>query len=143
MIVLNTLLLAVTEYDWQFQSITPTHAGDATGLFEFGGDLDGEALIQPSFMTAKTLLGESRRSRPEVVYFSMSGDNVAMLTVRGEEEQWDYEFPVRPTGTSRAVPGKGIRENYLAYGFSKPDGGSFIIDRVEILEAESQKRRVS
>ena len=40
-IVCNTLTGAVSEYTRHtFQSVTPTHAGSASGLYAFGGDTD-------------------------------------------------------------------------------------------------------
>ena len=143
MIVLNTLNLAVTEYGWQFQSITPTHAGDATGLFEFGGDLDDEALIVGTIRTPKTLIGESTKCRVEMVYFALDAEDTGTLTVHGENDSWEYDFPIRDSGMSRAQPGKGIRENYLAFGFKKYDGKSFILDRIEAVEVSSKTRRVA
>ena len=43
-LVLNTLTGAVSEYDnFEFDAITATHAGSATGLYALGGDLDDTA----------------------------------------------------------------------------------------------------
>ena len=33
-IVMNTITRAVGEYDWEFESITPTHAGSALALYQ-------------------------------------------------------------------------------------------------------------
>ena len=143
MIVMNTLTGAVSEYDWLFQSITPTHAGDASGLYLLGGDLDDTQKIVAEVMGPKTLLGESTKSRAEMVYFSVNGTGDGVMTVRGKNDEWDYDFPLRDSGESRCQPGKGIRENYLAFGFSKPDGEAFTLDRIEVLQADSKQRRVS
>ena len=143
MIVMNTLTGAVSEYDWLFQSITPTHAGDATGLYLLGGDLDDTQKIVSEVMGPKTLIGESTKSRAEMVYFSVEGAGDAVMTVRGKDESWEYDFPLRDSGESRCQPGKGIRENYLAFGFSKPDGEAFTLDRIEVLQVDSKTRRVS
>ena len=143
MIVLNTLTGAVSEYDWLFQSITPTHAGDASGLYLLGGDLDATQKIVAEVMGPKTLIGESTKSRAEMVYFSVDGTGDGIMTVRGKDDAWEYDFPLRDSGESRCQPGKGIRENYLAFGFSKPDGEAFTLDRIEVLQADSKQRRVS
>ena len=142
MIVLNTLNLAVTEYDWSFQSITPTHAGSATGLFELGGDLDGLATIVSEITTAKPLWDDSLKSLVKMVYFSVTGEGDGELIVQGKTDEWRYDFALQESGTSRCKPGLGIRENYLAFGFSKPDGAAFTLDRIEVLDAKSATRRV-
>ena len=143
MIVMNTLTGAVSEYDWLFQSITPTHAGDASGLYLLGGDMDAAQRIHAEIMGPKTLIGESTKSRAEMVYFSVDGTGDGIMTVRGKDDAWEYDFPLRDSGESRCQPGKGIRENYLAFGFSKPDGEAFTLDRIEVLQADSKQRRVS
>ena len=142
MIVLNTLAGAVTEYDWTFQSITPTHAGSATGLFELGGDLDGMAPIIPEITTAKPLWEDSLKSHVRMVYFSVTGEGDGELIVQGKTDEWRYDFTLQDSGLSRCLPGLGIRENYLAFGFSKPDGAAFTLDRIEVLDAKSTTRRV-
>ena len=141
MIVLNTLVAAVTEYSLAPQSITPTHMGDASGLYLLGGDLDGTAPIVSEIVTGKTEFGSSLKKVPQMVYFAMRGEGYGELIVRGSEE-YRYSFPVRSSGQSRCPPGKGIRENYLAFGYSNPDGDDFLIDRIEVLGAESKTRRV-
>ena len=142
MIVMNTLTGAVSEYDWTFQSITPTHAGSATGLFSLGGDLDGTAKIIPEITTAKPLWEDSLKSHMKMVYFSVTGEGDGELIVQGKNDEWRYDFPLRDSGQSRCQPGLGIRENYLALGFSKPDGEQFTLDRIEAIDAKSTTRRV-
>ena len=140
-IVLNTLTRAVTEYDWNFQSITPTHLGDATGLFALGGETDNELPIAASFATGKTQMGTPLRKRVDEVFFSMTGDTPSTLTVDASAA-YSYTFTVSANGVSRAQPGRGLRENYLAVGFANVAGGDFRIDRVEINIVPSDNRRI-
>lgn len=142
-IVLNTLTGAVTEYTgFGFQSITPTHAGSAAGLFQLGGDTDAGAPIVANVLTGKQLWGESLKKFIEMVYFSLKGSGTSRMTVVGESAAYSYDFPVRPSGQSRSKPGGGIRENYLAFGYSNKDGANFQLDRIEVLVRESKNRRV-
>lgn len=142
-IVLNTLTGAVSEYtNFAFHAITPTHAGSATGLFAFDGDLDIDQPIVGDIRTAKRLLSSTLKKHMELVYFSMQGAGTSELTVFGRAGQWSYAFPVRASGESRAVPGRGIRENYLGFGYRNPAGDAFRIDRIEVLINESKNRRV-
>lgn len=142
-IVMNTLTGAVSEYTgFGFQSITPTHAGSATGLFVLGGDADVDQPIVAHVVTGKQLWGGSLKKTAQAVYFSLKGSGTSTLTVVGEGASYSYPFPVLPAGQSRSVPGKGLRENYLAFGYSNTDGAAFQLDRIEVLVAQSKNRRV-
>ena len=142
-IAFNTMTGAVSEYTgFGFQSITPTHAGSATGLFTLGGDTDAGLPIVATVTTGKQLWGGSLKKMLQMVYFSLKGSGTSAMTVHGESTAHSYPFPVRPTGQSRSKPGSGIRENYLAFGYSNTDGAAFQLDRIEVLVAESKTRRV-
>ena len=142
-IVMNTMTGAVSEYTgFGFQSITPTHAGSATGLFILGGDADAGLPIVAAVTTGKQLWGGTLKKTAQMVYFSLKGSGTSTMTVTGENASYSYPFPVRDTGQSRCKPGLGIRENYLAFGYSNTDGADFQLDRIEVLVAESKTRRV-
>lgn len=144
-IVMNTLTGAVTEYsDFDFDSVAGTLAGNPSGLYTLGGDTDDGNPIVTDVVTGKTLWDDSRKKFLDMVYFSIpDGEGRGELIVQGAgEAEYRYPFPFRPSGQSRAKPGKGIRENYLAFGFSNPDGDDFTLDRVEVLVAQSRTRRV-
>lgn len=142
-IVMNTLTGAVSEYDnFQFQSITPTLAGSATGLFALGGSTDVGSPIVSQVLSGKTLFGTSTKKFLDLVYFSLTGSGISSLIVQGAVAAYAYTFPVRPAGESRAKPGRGIRENYLAFGYSNTDGADFRLDRIEVKVNTSQTRRV-
>ena len=141
-IILNTLTGAVSEYaGFGFQSITPTLAGSATGLFALGGSTDDGLPIISTATTGKQLWDSSLKKVAQLVHFSLKGSGISAMTVTGESASYTYPFPVLPAGHSRAQPGKGIRENYLAFGYSNADGADFQLDRMEVLVAESKKRR--
>ena len=142
MIVLNTLNHAVTEYSLAPQSMTPTHFGDALGLYAFGGDNDDTTPIIIRFVSGKTEWGSSLKKRVNMVYFAVAGEGVGELIVQTPDTEYNYTFNIQSSGQSRAQPGKGIHENYLAFGYSNPGGESFTIDRIEVLVAESATRRV-
>lgn len=142
-IALNTLTGAVTEYDWPaWQSITPTHAGGATGLYVFGGDTDAGLPIVALLRLPSTLRESTLKHSIAMAYLSMRGQGSARFTVHGAQQSWSYSFPLRPSGQTRCPVGRGIRENYLGFGLSTPDGQYFTLDRVEILAHASKTRRV-
>mgnify|MGYP000010404198 FL=1 len=142
-IVCNTLNGAVTEYTRHgFQSITPTHSGSATGLYAFGGDTDDGLPIVADIRLPPTLRETTLKKYLGMVYLSMSGEGCANFTVFGKTQDWTYPFPLRDSGQTRCKPGGGIRENYLGFGLTTPQGQAFTLDRVEVLLLESKTRRV-
>ena len=142
-ITCNTLTGAVSEYTrHDFQSITPTHAGSATGLYAFGGDTDDGLPIVSEIRLPPTLRESTLKKHLDMVYLSMTGGGNAQLTVFGKTENWTYQFPLRDSGQTRCKPGGGIRENYLGFGLATPQGQAFTLDRVEVLLLESKNRRV-
>ena len=140
-IVMNTLNGAVTEYDWQFQSITPRYLGDATGLYEQGGDDDDGAAIAAQVATGKSQFGTPLIKRVDEVFFSMTGDSPATL-VLDVAAVYTYPFVVSDTGVSRGLPARGLRQNYMALGFRNSAGGDFRIDKIEAVITQSDNRRL-
>lgn len=142
-IVCNTLLGAVTEYTrHDFDAITPTHGGGATGLFALGGDTDAGLPITSEIRLPATLRDDTLKKRIDMVYVSIKGASDAQLAVYGAAGEWVYDFPLRATGQSRCRPGRGIRENYLGFALRMPFGQSFTLDRVEVLHDTSKTRRI-
>lgn len=142
-IVMNTLSGAVTEYDnFAFQSVTPTHAGSVNGLYRFGGDTDDGAHIIATIITGKKLIADSRKKYLDMAYLSIKGSGTGTFKVYGEATSYDYPVLVRESGESRAKPGRGIRENYLAFGYVNSDGTDFELDRMEVAVESSTTRRV-
>ena len=140
-IAMNTLTGAVSEYDFAFHSITPTHAGDVAGLFALGGNTDAGLPIVAEVQTPKTLQASTLKKSLEAAYLAMQGTGSAEVRVIGQAQQWAYPFAVQADGVSRCKLGRGIRENYLGFGFGNPDGADFQIDRIEIVMAGSKNRR--
>ena len=142
-VVLSTLTGAVSEYTrHEFQAVTPTHGGSATGLYAFGGDTDDGAPIVSGIRLPATLRDSTLKHFIQMAYLSMQGSGSGRFTVHGAQQDWSYDFPLRPSGQTRCPVGRGIRENYLGFSLSTPAGQSFTLDRVEILASESKNRRV-
>lgn len=143
-IIVNTLSGAASEYSrHDFQSITPTHAGSATGLFALAsGDTDDGLPVIAEIRLPATLRDSTLKQAIKMVYLSMRGEGSAEFTVFGHPSSWPYEFPLRPSGQTRCLVGRGIRENYLGFGLKNPAGQHFVLDRVEVLNTQSNSRRV-
>lgn len=142
-IVMNTLTGAVSEYsNFDFQSITPTHGGSATGLFLLGGELDIDAPVMARIQTGKVQWGSSLKKFIKKMFFGLKGEGTFTAHVSGENDDYEYEFPAIQTGESRAQPGRGIRETYLSFGFSNTDGQEFQLDNIEVVDTTSTTRRV-
>jgi hypothetical protein len=141
-IVMNTMTGAVSEYaGFDFHAITSTHAGSAVGLYTLGGDFDVAAPIVAVAITGKTLVGSTLKKSIQALFFALKGRGTSTATVYGESASYPYKFTVRANGESRADPGRGIRENYMAFGYSNTDGAAFQLDRIEALVTESNTRR--
>ena len=141
-IVMNTLNGAVTEYDWALTSITPTRAGSAAGLHALGGNADAGTPIAASVTTGKRMWSDTARKFVAYIYVAMIGAGTAQARVIGPSATYTYPFPVRPNGVSRAVTGRGIRENYLAFGLDNLNGADFRIDSIEPTSANTTTRRI-
>jgi hypothetical protein len=141
-IVMNTMTGAVSEYTgFDFHAITPTHVGSVNGLYELGGNLDVAALIVANAVTGKTLMGGTLKKFVDMLFFAIKGSGTSAAVVQGESVSYTYAFDVTADGESRAKPGRGIRENYLAFGYTNTDGATFQLDRIEVKLAESNTRR--
>ena len=148
-IVMNTRSGAVTEYgeSFAFVGLTPTHAANASGLFTVGGETDDGTDIAASFR-GPYQGGEAVLS-VDSVHIGIRGDEGALqgyarvlaggkTVARGTE--WQYPVYVQRSGISRAVLGKGIRENSLAFGYTNVDGAAFTI-RSMMVELGGSKNR--
>lgn len=141
-IVMNTATGAVTEYTgWAFRSLTPSYAGAANGLFALGGDDDAGVPIVGEVSTGERQWGTSLRKSLACMYFSIrAGLGCAVLGVGGPMGAHAYTFPLLPSGVSRCLVGKGIRENYLC--FTLRCGLVFTLDSIEAEIFPSQSRRL-
>lgn len=142
-IVCNTLSGAVSEYTrHDFDSFTATHCAGVDGLFTFGGDNDAGLPIATELRLPATLRENTLKQQIAMVYLSMRGQGEARFTVFGPGQRWSYPFPLRESDQTRCPVGKGIRENYLGFGLSTPNGQAFTLDRVEVMSVKSKTRRV-
>lgn len=140
-IVLNTQTGAVSEYSrFDFQALTPTHAGAAVGLFALGGDTDAGEPIVAELRTPPALQGATLKKAMGFVYLAMRGQGLGELTVFGHAQAWRYQALIAPQGMTRFQTGKGVRETYLALGFRNLAGTPFQIDRIEGLTPTSERR---
>ena len=145
-IVMNTLNGAVTEYSrFAFQSITPNLTGSALGLFALGGDTDAGEPIVGRINTGARDWGSTQLKHIAAAYFSLrqtSGEAVFSVGVEGGRS-YQYPMMLRGKGVSRAVPGRGIRENFLSFGFEVPGGQAFVLSGIEVNIHPSKTRRVA
>lgn len=139
-IVVNLATGAVTEYDWSFQSATATRAGGAAGLATLGGDDDNGAPIDAHFLSGIEA-GETMTGVQALFVTTSRGDGSGSLIVQGEAASWEYPVAVRAKDTSRAKPGKGIRETRVGFGFRNAAGSDFAIDNIDAVTVASPHRR--
>lgn len=145
-IVMNTLNGAVTEYSrFAFQSITPRLAGSALGLFALGGDTDADEPIIGRIDTGARDWGGIELKQIAAAYFSLRQTSGQAIFAVGVEDGSVYPYPIvlRAKGVSRADPGRGIRENFLSFGFEVPGGQAFVLSGIEVDIRASKTRRVA
>jgi hypothetical protein len=141
-ITLNTFTGAVTEYDnFPFDSVTPTHAGSAQGMYEFGGDTDAGQPIAARVVMGKTLQSATSKKYVDVIFYAVKGVGQATGVILGEKATYSYNMQLEKNRLSRCKPGRGIRENYMAFGFENQLGRMFELDSVEVLLTPSTTRR--
>lgn len=149
-IVMNTRTGAVTEYgaSFAFVGITPTHAANGSGLYTLGGETDAGADIAAQFRGPYQ--GGMAVLSVDSVHVGMRGDEGAnqgqvrvlaggKSVARGTE--WLYPVYAQRSGVSRAVLGRGIRENSLAFGYANVGGAAFTIRSIEVGSASSKNRK--
>lgn len=142
-IAFNLLNGAVTEYSGMtFQSVTPTHAGDVTGLYAWGGDMDHGQPIIARVVTGKKLQGTAKKKGALKVHVSIISEGESVAIVQGSHDEWQYPLHQREKGAAFAKSGAGIKENYLAFGYTNPGGQVFAIDKIEVDMPASTNRRV-
>lgn len=88
------------------------------------------------------LWGDTIKKFVAYIYFAMAATGLGRARVETRSQTYAYEFPVQAGGVSRAVTGRGIRENYLAFGFDNVGGADFRIDAIEPKTATSSTRRI-
>lgn len=141
-IVMNTMTGAVSEYSgFDFHAITPTHAGSALGLYALGGDRDIAAPIVATAMTGKTALSDMLQKYLGNVYFSIKAIGSATMLVQDGTATYRYPLEMTSTKEPRGVPGRGIVDRFLSFGFENTDGCAFSLDAIEVTVYNSMNRR--
>lgn len=139
-IVMNTETLAVTEYDWAFQSITGQHAGSALGLYELGGDDDAGTAIDASVLSGP--VGGQQTIGVAGIYFTVDSDGQGVAVVVTSSDTWLYPIGMRAKGVSRAMAGAGIQENWLSFGYRNVAGADFLLQRIDAETFVAPTRRL-
>jgi hypothetical protein len=141
-IVMNTLTGAVCEYTgFGFQSITPTHAGNASGLFAIGGNTDDGLPIVASIRTAMSTWDTESKKSLSLAWIGVEGAGQFSFQVVTKLATYTYPAIGNTQGQTRAKAGRGIKSNYLAFGFSNPSGQTFTLDFIHIPITLSKNRR--
>lgn len=138
-IVMNTLLAAVTEYDWAFTSIAAGHATSNAQLVTLGGNDDAGSPIAAELRGGTP--GGSNVQMVGTVFLALQGTGDGTLIVQGRDTEWEYPCDARTRGVSTAKPGRGIRESYLGFGYRNANGHAFTLDRIDAEVIASKNRR--
>lgn len=143
-IVMNTRTGAVSEHSLGLQSLSNNFGAGDDGLFALGGDLDGPPLaraqIASEAVTGTMLWDSTQKMLMSDAYLAMTGAGHGVFSVIGRGVQYPYRFDVLPSGVSRALLGRGIKQNYVAFKYQNVAGADFTIDRIEVRSFKSQRR---
>ena len=86
---------------------------------------------------------QCRTAKPKEKAYKLTDGRGLFLEVRPNgRKAWRYRFALRDSEQTRCPVGRGIRENYMGFGLSTPDGQAFCLDRIEVMTAKSKTRRV-
>lgn len=138
MIVFNTLTYAVSEYDFDFDSMTETHAGDVNGLYTLGGDDDNGTAITATIKTGLSEWGSSQKKFVDAMYFAIEGEGGISATVDTPSTTWTYAGTMLESGETRVLTGRGIRENHLGFGMTTQ--ADFRLDKLEVKTREAKRK---
>jgi hypothetical protein len=147
-IVFHSSSLGVTEYPAAFTGLAGDFEALADGVFLVGGETDAAiappaAAIVSSFSFGPAATEEGRKQVPRYAYIHAQTEAVMNCVVTDSQgNAYSYDALALSQRVQRIVLGRGIRDNYLGFALSNPNGESFRIDHLETVIDESKQRKV-
>ena len=146
-VVLNTKNFALTEYDFELNSLVYFKGlylgASKTQLFELTGGTDDGDIIDWHFKTGKIDLEKSNVNRLRHVWLSYKPSGDLMLVV--DDGLSEYEYDVTSygidDGTVRVKIGKGIKSKYVQLKLQNTSIESVVLDRMRLFTEPVVKRR--
>lgn len=139
-IVMNTANGFVSEYDIAgVQSVAGDLMAGNAGLLSFSSH--GSEVVDAGFLLGYSEFDATLNKRPELAYISVRSAGQGVFVTATLQERYEYAFAHERKGLSRAKVGKGVRENYLAFGYRNEGGVDFEVDLIEVLVNSASSRR--
>lgn len=132
----------ITEYSAAYTGLSGNFESGATGIYAVAGTTDNGAPIVSSFSLGVGSDGNRLLRTPDRAYVQADSEAVMHCVVTTSRDSFDYDETFRLNRMRRFIFGRGIRDSYLGFTFSNPDGAPFLIDSVEINDYASRQRKV-
>jgi GTPase Era involved in 16S rRNA processing len=142
-IVFHSSSLGVTEYEETFTGLAGDFVANAQGVHHVEGALDEAELIGASVTQGINTEHATLKRVPMSAYVQADSASVLNATVTTPAGSWTYPQTFQSQRTRRFIFGRGIRDSYIGFGLSNPDGAAFRIDRIEINTRDSAQRKVT
>jgi GTPase Era involved in 16S rRNA processing len=142
-LVFHSSSLGVTEYAESYRGLAGDYVANADGVHHVEGVVDGASPIVSSFTHGINAEHASLKRVPVSAYVQADSASVLEATVTTPAGSWVYPQSFLSERTRRFVFGRGIRDSYIGFGLSNPDGAPFRIDRIEINTRDSAQRKVA
>jgi hypothetical protein len=143
-LVFHSSALGVTEYTTSSTGLAGDFECDATGLFRVDDEQtsdDGELIVSQARLGVEAE-GSRLQKYPDRMYVQMDGTGKLQVTVATTTAQYTYNEDIRRNRNRRFIFGRGIRDSYLGYVLTNPDGKPFTIDAIEFGDRHSVQRKV-
>jgi len=146
-VVMNTSNFALTEYDYEMNSLVYFNGhylgASKTTLYELIGDKDDGSQIDWYFTTGKIDMEKDNVNRLRYVWLSYNPSGDLILTVY--DGLTEYEYEVEDYGIEddsvRVKVGKGIKSKYLKFKLSNSTYENVEIDRIRLFVEPVAKNR--
>jgi hypothetical protein len=142
-IVFHSSSLGVTEYGEDYRGLAGDFVATAEGVYRVEGALDAAAPVVASIAQGINAESSTLKRVPMSAYVQADSESELLATVTTPADSWEYPETFRSGRTRRFIFGRGIRDSYIGFGLSNPDGAPFRIDRVEINTRDSAQRKVT
>lgn len=141
-LVFHSSTLGATEYATDYRGLAGDYHITADGAFHVEGEDDAGEPIVSSFGMAPVNDGSRYKRRTERAYMQAVSEARFRCAVATPTATYTYDEEKRDGHNRRFIFGRGIRDSYLGFTFSNPDGEPFLIDAVEFIDSVSKQRKV-
>lgn len=135
----NLANLALTRFDWEFNSASGGYGLAADGLYR----LEGEGAVDARIDFGKIDFGAEELKHLPAAYLGVDAEQPMRLSVRLPDGQ-EYDYAARSAGPDlqmqRIDPGKGLRANWYGLALANQDGSDFRLARLSFAPAASPRR---